>query len=225
LKQSVIDFSRQQRNPAKHLGGIAFVIFLHVAIVYALLNGNRRDVVLAIQAPLEVNIIKEQKVLPPELPSPPPPPARKITPTKPTVARPAFVPSPDVRPQTPAEPVRPPITTTNAPPPEAPPVAVPEPAPTIVRPPSNNVAIVCPNIESVKSEIRFPPQALREGLSGEVLIEFIVAPSGQVQDAKVVQSTHRLFNNVALNAVRRLECIGTGQAIRVQAPFAFNLKE
>lgn len=223
MKQSVIDFSRQQRNPTKHLGGLAFVIFLHVAIAYALLKGNHRDMVLPPQEPLQVKIIEELKPLPPE---PPVPPAPKIPLPKPIDARPAFVPPPEVQIKPSTAPAAPLTTTPNTPPPEAPPVIAPaETAPAIARPPSNNVAIVCPNIESVKREIRFPPQALREGLSGEALIEFVVAPNGQVQDAKVVQSTHRIFNNVALNAVRRLECIGSGQAIRVQAPFSFNLME
>jgi protein TonB len=133
-----------------------------------------------------------------------------------------------VRVQPPAQPEPTVITTiTNVPPAEVPPVAAPHvEAPPAVEPAlSSNVAVVCPNIEAVKKEMKFPPQAIREGLSGEVLIEFTVGPNGELKDVKVVQSTNRIFNTASLNAVKRLGCIGRGQDVRVQAPFAFNFKE
>ena len=40
-----MDYAQQQRNPAKHVVGIAVVILLHIALVYALVNGLARKVV------------------------------------------------------------------------------------------------------------------------------------------------------------------------------------
>ena len=99
-----------------------------------------------------------------------------------------------------------------------------EPAPS--QPPAaNDVAVVCPNIESVRSETKFPAKAMRFGLSGETLIEFTVGPDGEVKNLEVVHSTNHVFDSASLNAVKQLGCIGRGQDVRVQAPFAFNFRE
>jgi protein TonB len=51
---------------------------------------------------------------------------------------------------------------------------------------------------------RFPPDALRAGQSGEVQVEFTVAPDGSVVSARVLRSTPpRVFDREALNAVKR----------------------
>lgn len=51
---------------------------------------------------------------------------------------------------------------------------------------------------------RFPPEALRAGQSGEVQVEFTVAPDGSVSDARVVRSNPaRVFDREAISAVKR----------------------
>ena len=51
---------------------------------------------------------------------------------------------------------------------------------------------------------RYPPDALRAGTSGEVLVEFTVGSDGSVTDARVLRANPaRTFDREALNAVRR----------------------
>ncbi len=51
---------------------------------------------------------------------------------------------------------------------------------------------------------RYPPEALRAGTSGEVLVEFTVGTDGAVTDARVLRANPtRVFDREALNAVRR----------------------
>ncbi|ADV28930.1 TonB family protein [Pseudoxanthomonas suwonensis 11-1] len=51
---------------------------------------------------------------------------------------------------------------------------------------------------------RYPPDALRSGTSGDVLVEFTVGTSGEVTDARVVRANPpRIFDREAINAVRR----------------------
>jgi protein TonB len=51
---------------------------------------------------------------------------------------------------------------------------------------------------------RFPPEALRAGQSGEVQVEFTVAPDGSVSNARVVRAQPaRVFDREAVNAVKR----------------------
>ena len=49
----------------------------------------------------------------------------------------------------------------------------------------------------------FPPEASRMSLSGRVVIEFVVTASGRVIDAKVVSSSDSIFNNYAVDAIRK----------------------
>ena len=57
-ENTAMDFAQQQRNPAKHLAGLTFVVLLHVAVIYALVNGLARKVVEVIKQPLETKIIE-----------------------------------------------------------------------------------------------------------------------------------------------------------------------
>lgn len=51
---------------------------------------------------------------------------------------------------------------------------------------------------------RYPPEALRSGTSGEVLVEMTIGIDGSVTNARVVRATPaRVFDREALNAVRR----------------------
>ncbi|MBL3921603.1 energy transducer TonB, partial [Bacteroides thetaiotaomicron] len=80
------------KPPVRRIGGIAFVIGLHAAIVYALLTGLATKVVDVIRQPIETRIIEEIK-------PPPPPPPKQIAPPPPkhVAPPPPFVPPPEVR--------------------------------------------------------------------------------------------------------------------------------
>ena len=222
-ENTAMDFAQQQRNPAKHLAGLTFVVLLHVAVIYALVNGLARKVVEVIKQPLETKIIEEVKPPPPPPEVPLPPPPKFVAPPPP------YIPPPEVQIQQPP-PVQNVITaTTNVPPPEAPPPVAPRvveapPAP----PPPKTVGTVCPNIAMVAGDLRgrFERLAAKSGVtSADVTIEFTVAPNGEVKDEKVTQSTNPLVNSLALSGVKRLGCKGQGQDIRLSAPFAFKLQD
>ena len=68
-----MDYARQQRDPARHLIGITFVVLLHLLIIYAMVTGLARKAVEVIKKPLSATIIEEIKA-----PPPPPPPPKKI---------------------------------------------------------------------------------------------------------------------------------------------------
>ena len=201
----VNSYAAQQRDPRKHLLGITAVVIFHLLLVYALANGLWRKIVEVIKAPLNVSIIEEVKPPPP----PPPPEPPKVAQAQPRVAAPpppAYAPPVESVVEAPA----PVITTTQAPPEPAPPPA--PPAPAIV-----NVAVACPNHGSVLPVV--PRQA--EGMSGKVIVEFVVSASGAIQNVHVAQSSNPVFNRAATAAVSQYRCAGQGQDVRVRVPFIF----
>jgi protein TonB len=209
-----MDFAQQQRDPRRHLAGISTVILLHAIAIYALTTGLARKVVDVLKKPLEVNIIEEIKTPPP----PPPPPKVLPTPRQVVEPPPAYVPPPEVQVQAP--PVQAVISVTTATPP--PPVVVV--APTVAPPPPvANVSVACPNHLEVRSHLPYPPMAQQMELSGDVLIEFTVTSAGQISDVTVVNSSNRIFNNTATNAVKQLHCIGQGRDVKVHVPFTFRM--
>lgn len=218
-----MNYAQQQRNPGRHLVGIGGVVLLHVLILYALVTGLARKVVEVVKGPIEVKVIEE--VIKKEPPPPeviPPPPKMQAPP-------PPFVPPPEVNI---APPPAPPPTITavtpEAPPaPQAPVIAPPAPvAPPAPPPPAvQSAQVVCRNyVEVMQSSIRYPREALLDGREGEVVIEFTVTAGGQIRDAVIKSSTHRIFNRPALTAVTNLTCQGQGRDIRVQAPVTFKIR-
>jgi protein TonB len=199
--------AQQPRDPGKQFVGISVVILLHVLLAYALLTGLARKVVDVLKKPLEVNIVEELKALPPPKNLPPPP---KVLPP------PAFVPPPEVHVEAPPQQNTVVVTTTVAPPEPAP---VTKPAPPVV-----NVGVVCPNHLDVRNKVAFPAQALRLGLSGDVLVEFTISASGAITNIGVVKSTNRVFNDAAIDAIGKLRCVGQGRDLRVNVPFNFRLE-
>ena len=99
-----MDFARQQRDPTRHVIGIAFVILVHVLVIYALVTGLGARRVEVIKKPLTATIIEEIKLPPP--PPPPPPPKKIETPKVQPPPEQPYVPPPDIPPPvTPTEPV------------------------------------------------------------------------------------------------------------------------
>lgn len=211
-----MQYAQAQRQPAKHSIGFGVVVLLHAVVVYALVTGLAKRVVDVIKQPLEAKIIEAPKP-PPEAPPPPPPPPKLAAPP-PDV----FVPVPEVQIQAPAQPAPTVIAVTTSKPPEAPmqvaapPAAKPAPAPVAV-------GVACPNSQKVRAEVAYPREAQRQELTGETLVEFTVDREGRVSDARIVKSTHRVFDAVSLSTVRLFKCVGQGQDVKVQVPFVFQL--
>jgi protein TonB len=76
----------------------------------------------------------------------------------------------------------------------------------------------------------YPYEMTRQGISGEVLVEFIINYIGDVVDARVIRSSHREFEAPALQAVYKWKFKPGrkgGRAVNVRAsqPIEFNLSD
>ena len=209
-----MDYAQQQRQPGKHLTGIVVVLIFHVFLGWALVSGLARKVVEVVKGPMTTKIIEEvKKPPPPDTPPPPPPKMVQVMPT--------FVPPPEIQIQSQVSqspisnptPVAPPVYAPPAPPAPVAPVAAP------------TVGVACPNSQQIRTEIKYPAQARKDGTEGEVLVEFTVATSGEIKDIEVKSSSNRVFNSVSLNSVRQFKCNGQGRDVRVQVPFSFKLTD
>ncbi|MET1162011.1 MAG: energy transducer TonB [Pseudoxanthomonas sp.] len=70
---------------------------------------------------------------------------------------------------------------------------------------------------------RYPPEALRAGTAGEVLVELTVGTDGSVTNARVVRATPpRVFDREALNAVRRWKFEPIDAPTTTRRTLAFN---
>lgn len=206
-----MDYAQQQRSPGKHLAGITVVIILHVVLGYALINGLATKVMEVIKQPLETKIIEEvKKPPPPDTPPPPPPKMVQMLPT--------FVPPPEVQISSPV--VQQVFATPTA---VAPPVYAPPQPPAPVAVATTSVGVACPNSQAIRQDIKYPVQARKDGLQGEVLIEMTIAANGEVKDVVVKSSSNRAFNSVSISASRQFKCNGQGRDVTVQVPFSFKL--
>lgn len=211
-----MNYAEQQRQPGKHLTGITIVIIFHVLLGWALASGLARKVVEVVKGPLETKIIEEvKKPPPPDTPPPPPPKMVQVMPT--------FVPPPEVQIQSPIQ-QAPVISNTS---PVAPPVYAPPapPAPPVAAAAAPSVGVACPNSREVRAEIKYPAQARKDGIEGDVLIEFTVTTSGEIKDIEVKSSSNRVFNSASINATRAFKCIGQGRDVRVSVPYSFKLTD
>ena len=208
-----MDYAQQQRQPGKHLTGITVVIVLHVIVVYALVTGLARKAMDVIKQPMTTKVIEEvKKPPPPDTPPPPPPKLVQIIPT--------FVPPPEVQISSPVQQV-----VISNPTPVAPPVYAP-PKPVVAAPPAPpSVGTACPNSQQIRTEIKYPAAARKDGIQGEVLVEFTVATNGEIKDVDVKSSSNRVFNSVSVNAVRQFKCNAQARDVRVQVPFSFKLTD
>jgi len=85
------------------------------------------------------------------------------------------------------------------------------------------VGVVCPNSTQVRAGIRYPREAIKDGLTGDVVVAFTVGTDGNVKDLRVTTSAAPVLDRAAENAVRQFHCIAQGQEVRVQVPFSFKL--
>jgi protein TonB len=216
-----MDFAQQQRDPKRHLIGIGAVVILHVLVVWALVSGLARKVVEVVKGPIEVKVIEEviKKPPPPEVVPPPP---------KLAAPPPPFIPPPEIN-IAPPPTTAPTITavTKDAPPAPSAPVIqkVPEsPQVASAAPSIRSAQVACANYRDVMSSIVYPREALKDGLEGEVVIEFTVGGNGQIRDAVIKSSSNRAFNRASMAVVSQLQCQSGGQDIRVQAPISFKIR-
>ncbi|SAL54382.1 biopolymer transporter TonB [Caballeronia udeis] len=208
-------FAGQQQHSANRFIGIGFVALLHVLIVYILLNGLASKVVEVIRKPIETRIIEEAKPLPPPKPAIALPPPPKFAPPPP------FIPPPEV-----VVPVQPQqsVVVQRSPVPQQ---STPMPAPAVAAPPAHTVhtevGVVCPNSQQVRQSMHYPREALRDNITGEVLVEFVVDAHGNMENVQVVKSADPVLDRAAVNAVKQFNCVAQGEDVRVQVPFSFNL--
>jgi protein TonB len=215
-----MDFAQQQRDPTRHLIGIGAVVILHVLVVWALVSGLARKVVEVVKGPIEVKVIEEI------IKKPPPPPEVVPPPPKVQAPPPPFIPPPEVN-IAPPPTTAPTITavTKDAPlAPQAPVIQrVPE-SPAAAGPAIRSAQVACANYREVMSSIVYPREALKDGVEGEVVIEFTVGANGQIKDAVIKSSSNRVFNRSSMSVVGQLQCQSGGQEIRVQAPISFKIR-
>jgi periplasmic protein TonB len=216
-----MDFAQQQRDPTRHVIGIGAVVILHVLVVWALVSGLARKVVEVVKGPIEVKVIEEI------IKKPPPPPEVVPPPPKVQAPPPPFIPPPEIN-IAPPPTTAPTITavTKDAPPsPQAPVIQkVPESTVATAAPAVRSAQIACANYREVMSSIVYPREALKDGIEGDVVIEFTVGAAGQIKDVVIKSSSNRVFNRSSMSVVSQLQCQSGGQDIRVQAPISFKIR-
>ena len=186
-----MDYAQSQRNPAKHVAGILFVITFHVLLIYGLMNGLARKAVEVIKGPLETRLIEEaKKALPPETPPPPP----KLAPPPPP-----FIPPPEVNiallPQQSTGAITA-IARTPTPTPAAAPVAKASPVRTQ---PVIDAKRSCPEPE-------YPSASRRLEEEGTVTLRFLINIDGKVVQSEI-QSTsgYQRLDEAARQALSRCQ--------------------
>ena len=215
-----MDYAQEQRKPTKHIVGIVVVVLLHIALVYALVNGLATKVLQVVKKPLETQIIEEVK------PPPPPPPVQLPPPPKFVSPPPPYIPPPEVQVNVPPPPnaIQ---TTTTVVPTVVPPIAQVAPAPAPPAPaappaPPTTARSACPNYATAMGDSAYPRDAIREGIDrGEAVLRFTVGASGEIKDVITVSSTNRAFARAAQSILRDFKCIGQGRDIVFELPFSF----
>ena len=76
----------------------------------------------------------------------------------------------------------------------------------------------------------YPFEMKRQGIEGEVLIEFICDNNGEVKDAKVVKSDNHAFDSAAIDAIYKWKFRagkkgGRSVSARMQQPFVFSIND
>lgn len=173
-----MDFSETERNPTKKIAGIAFVILLHVLIVYALLTGLARKVVEVIKQPIETKIIEEVKPPPPKDLPPPPPPPKMVAPPPP------FIPPPEVQIQQP--PPQNTIAAVSNIKPENPVMPQPQPQPAK---PAESVRVPAVVDARACQKPEYPRKSVRNEEQGTVTLQFLIGLDGRVVDSRIEKSS------------------------------------
>jgi periplasmic protein TonB len=230
-----MDFSRRQRDPRRHLIGIAFVVLFHLLIVYALLTGLAKKIVDVVRAPIETKVIEEIKKPPPPQPEivVPPPPKLEAPP-------PPYIPPPEVVLATPPPPVPtiavaptptpPPAPVELAPvaPPVQAPVAAAPPPPTPPAPPPPKPAVA--SIGSICTKQTKPDLPSIDYVGNAIVLVKYTIVGGKVTKIDVVKESYvpnidRKAKRAVFAAIESaaLEYSCTGDHVDVTQEFAFRL--
>ncbi len=220
-----MDFARQQRDPARHLVGITFVVLVHALVIYALMTGLARKAIEVIKRPVSTTIIEEVKLPPPP---PPPPPKKIIEPPKVKVPVETYVPPPDIPVPAPPQ-TAPVISAVTSAPPVAPHVIAP---PAVVAPPAP------PPPKPAKPAIRrgivriagddpvYPRSAIKAGIDkGTVLARVMIDEKGNVYDVIIVKADPpRHFDSAVIDALKGWKFNAEGEKYvgEVQINFALS---
>ena len=226
-------YAARSTRPGPQLTGFALVVALHVALVYALVNGLARRIVDIVHPPIETKVIEEVRKKPPPqviVPPPPdfvPPPPDYIPPPEVRIAHP---PPPPVVAVTHTAPPAP-VEITPAPPPPIAIAAPPAPAPPAPPPPKPRPAppvtagVACSNYRSAMGDAAYPRRAIQLGIDhGSALIEFTLKPDGSVADVRSVHASSAIFADSSMAVVRELHCRGQGHDVVVRVPFDYRLE-
>jgi protein TonB len=213
-----MDFARQQRDPARHLIGITFVVLVHALVIYALVTGLARKAIEVIKKPLTATIIEEIKA-----PPPPPPPPKKIVEMPKVQAQPEpYVPPPDIpMPTTNSEPV---ITTVSpTPPPQQ--YVIQPPAPVVVAPPKP--AIRRGIVRTAGEDPTYPRAAIRAGVEkGHVIARVMIDEKGNVYDVVIVSADPpRHFDRAVIDALSTWKFHAEGEKYVGEVEINFTLKD
>ena len=202
-----MDFARQQRDPARHVIGITFVVLMHVLLIWALISGLGRKMVEVIKKPLNATIIEEIKAPPP----PPPPPPKKIIEAPKVQAPEPYVPPPDVPMPSPVEPV---ISAPAVPPPPQPYVIAPPPPVVEAPPPPPPKPAIRKGITPIKREQpEYPKSAIRMGIEkGHVVARLNIDEKGNVTSVSIVSADPpRHFDRAVIDALSNWKFAADGE--------------
>ncbi|EGD07693.1 TonB family protein, partial [Xanthomonas vesicatoria ATCC 35937] len=101
------------------------------------------------------------------------------------------------------------------------------PAPTPAAPRPTPAAAAAPAAQSLRPistpAPRYPPEALRAGTSGEVLVELTVGTDGSITASRVLRANPpRVFDREALNAVKRWRFEPVAAPVTTRRTLSFN---
>jgi protein TonB len=201
--------------------GIAFVVLVHVLVIWALLSGLGKNVIQIIKKPLNATIIEEVKLPPP----PPPPPPKKIIepPKTPPPPQETYVPPPDIpMPVTTAPTI---TAVTPAPPPEQ---YVIQPPPVVVAPPAPPKPAVRRGIVRLAGDDpSYPKEAIRAGVAkGRVVARLQIDEKGNVTEVNITSSDPpRVFDKVVRAALENWKFRAEGERYVGEVEINFTLKD
>jgi periplasmic protein TonB len=212
-----MDYARQQRDPTKHVIGIAFVVAVHLFVIYALFTGLGKQVFQIIKKPMSATIIEEIKPPPP----PPPPPKEIKVPPPPPPKIETFVPPPDVPVTT--ESAGPTITVTTPEPPPPKPAVVEAPPPP---PPPPKPAVRKGIVRLAGDDPVYPRQAIRAGIEkGRVLARVMIDEKGYVTDVIIISSEpSKVFDSAVIEALKEWKFKGEGEKYVGEIEINFKLQ-
>jgi TonB family protein len=72
-------------------------------------------------------------------------------------------------------------------------------------------------------EPEYPPELLKLGKSGQVILEFVVSPRGEVGEIKAISSDDPLFTASAIRALGQWKFTPRASSHRIRVPIAFEL--